>query len=60
VELGTAAEGDARAGANAVEQMCTLPGVRPFRLLNEKSTCMIFRVYIMCPDDRAVSCCVYY
>ena len=60
VELGATAEGDTRAGANAAEQMHTLPGVRPFHLLNEKSTCMIFCVCVMCPDNRAVSCHVYY
>jgi len=60
VEPGAAAEGDMQVGANAAEQMRTLPGVRPFCLLNEKSTCTIFCVHIMCPDDRAVSCRVYY
>ena len=60
VELGTAAEGDVWVGANAVERMHMLPGVRPFYLLNEKSTCMIFCVRVMCPDNWAVSCRVYY
>ena len=60
VEPGAAAEGGARAGANTAERMRTLPGAQPFRLLNEKLTWTILCVCVTRPDDRTVSCCVYY
>ena len=60
VELGTAAEGVAQAGASKAERMRALPGAQPFRLLNEKLTWAIFGVRVMRPDDRTVSCRFYY
>jgi len=60
VELGTAAEGDAQAGASTAEQMHMLLGAWPFCLLNGKLTCTIFCVCVTCPNDRTILCHIYY
>ena len=54
MEPGAAAEGDTWAGASKAERMCTLPGARPFHLLNEKSTCTVLGVCVARPDNQTI------